>query len=1081
MMSKETIYMGQNEKTDIGAFNRKIEAYNKVILDNQMDEALSMIEELIIENPADDMNYVKKFKLLNYMGLTQKADLHFLKEIGHFERADEDIIANWISVEWVPELLKYVPEEYEKKLKGLCQYAKWGAIGDRKGQIQEISRWIEEIINEVSRDEMFYIIYLIQMKATDETYKLISPIVTKLVTHITKLLKEKRINKQEKIHYKYLEDVFSLFFIRPEQIAMKLMSEDNTDIGELYTREEFRKLGKGNRVKTKDIEESIYNIEKDFFDDVLRHFGLLRSSTISPKIANEIMDFGEKYRCNIPTVNWVNRSFCKMLLMIMYVECALYCQEEEKAIDYLLETKYEVSDAFGLYSYDLIRYGKQIMAFYEAWIKKNSMEIEELLPEIERTQINWLRDLAKKVMMQLTETEHNKEGYHATNVEAMLYQIKDSMSTIKVQELSKAGMADELEKLLKGMPKQEIRIAITGETSAGKSTFLNRLFNTELFFTTQEEATGVPTEIRKGKDITVEVFNHKGEIRSAYQTTDGTWIDRNREEYLEERKELERKREEDYQKRLKKYNSLWNKFLRWCGKKQEEIKREVDELMTPEEFILKHSRVGEEALGWIEKVCVTLPIQNMPNNIVIIDTPGFNANTKRADIAKKVIVESHVGMFVIDARNALKKEEMKVAKFIQSEVSKMIFIVNKVDNIDIDDDLDCDEEDSIEDRIEYMKHKISDELRSQTIEIWPVCSLPKSEVKNESKKYCENIQIIKEVVLEAIQRQRIELVIDQVAKQVETLISQVEQYAEETIIKLTTEVAELEESTYIDPELLRDDILEKGHELYAEEVDNYVTNIQNDISRHLTNANNQFTNWLKQVETKDELREHVKNKASYRIQEAASDIERNRKKELQNLSGKMQVYLHNVFEQLYEKLDISLGDSKKFDGNAAYLNHRGLSVGRFSANELGESISRAQSTASDLLPFFSNDTRKLVGSGIAKVYKFTDKLIGKSLQQLIQETSIQFAEQLNHVEKQICDVYSKDLDQDEQSSYMNKFQDYIEEEIECYEHRIQEKIMEVKNRWIYENKEIILLKKKIYYMQVKMNQVNIWRQNRKSE
>ena len=63
--------------------------------------------------------------------------------------------------------------------------------------------------------------------------------------------------------------------------------------------------------------------------------------------------------------------------------------------------------------------------------------------------------------------------------------------------------------ILRHLEETELRVAIWGETGAGKVALLNSLFNTNMFFAIQEKATGVPIEIRHGEKFAVSVLDHE--------------------------------------------------------------------------------------------------------------------------------------------------------------------------------------------------------------------------------------------------------------------------------------------------------------------------------------------------------------------------------------------------------------------------------------------------------------------------------------------------------------------------------------------------------------------------------------------
>jgi ribosome biogenesis GTPase A len=206
---------------------------------------------------------------------------------------------------------------------------------------------------------------------------------------------------------------------------------------------------------------------------------------------------------------------------------------------------------------------------------------------------------------QLTEIEHIFRRYNIS--EHLLQEIQKEMHII--------ATADD---------HSQLQMAIVGEFSSGKSSFINALLRNRLLSTdVLQGTTSAPTMIRYSEDIRVEVTFKNGE-KQLYQEMIATWIER--------------------------YTSI------------EEYAKTV-KLVT-----IHHPA------NWIEK------------GITIIDTPGTNVLNQRHEEVTADIIEQHAdGAIILIPANMPLAESL--IKFIRSKlgnnITRSLFIVNKIDLLSI--------------------------------------------------------------------------------------------------------------------------------------------------------------------------------------------------------------------------------------------------------------------------------------------------------------------------------------------------------------------------------------------------------------
>lgn len=219
---------------------------------------------------------------------------------------------------------------------------------------------------------------------------------------------------------------------------------------------------------------------------------------------------------------------------------------------------------------------------------------------------------------------------------------------------------------------KEVSVVVGGETSAGKSTFINALLGVEVLHTSQEEATAIPTHIVYGSSWSATVHQKDGTV----------------EVYSEEG---------------------------------------FGDLKKLGEFVRQHSYLGSQDSNLATKLVIEAPISSLGQDVELVDTPGLNAYQERTDKTEDIIEFAHACIFVIDARNALKAGEMRKIIWATEAVGKTIFVVNKVDLIEVDDDLDCDDN-ALEEVLKRVKYELCQALNVAEVNLFAVSSLPGNQV-----------------------------------------------------------------------------------------------------------------------------------------------------------------------------------------------------------------------------------------------------------------------------------------------------------------------------------------------------------------
>ena len=185
-----------------------------------------------------------------------------------------------------------------------------------------------------------------------------------------------------------------------------------------------------------------------------------------------------------------------------------------------------------------------------------------------------------------------------------------------------------------------LRVIVLGETSAGKSALLNRLIGLEILPSGRSETTSVPTHIRVGEQECVRI-RVSGPDRSVL---------------------------------------LDKEFV------------ETPDLKGIRELI--HATVALESTHRKDVARVDIELvsnsSRLTRDIEIVDAPGLNAHDERTTIVVNAVARAHACIFVLDGRNALKAGEFRDMQWTQEAIARTVFVVNKCDLLEDDDELDVD-------------------------------------------------------------------------------------------------------------------------------------------------------------------------------------------------------------------------------------------------------------------------------------------------------------------------------------------------------------------------------------------------------
>ncbi len=611
-------------------------------------------------------------------------------------------------------------------------------------------------------------------------------------------------------------------------------------------------------------------------------FALLRTEGITEKTKQVFNSMRTKEGIDINIV--LSKPQLILETSIYFFSCIEYfilTSQKKLANEYILHYRFKYGEALGSNIHHILKFGKDILDVYEAWANSDIPLLMSAKNFEVFLEIDWLPSLYIKYIQPMIEkhlkrlNENPQQSMHV--VRNSILEITSGFQSLaqsnELLQAKKTKINEYVNQIKNRLHSDELRIAVIGETSAGKTSLLNRMFATDLFYVTQEEATGVPTEIRNGIEADAQVLDRHGNVVIRLNDT--------------------------------------QKFeLNQMIKRTVSNSNDTSLNSQLHAFIKQHTKVDEERSVNVDRVVVTLPIHDLPKNVVIIDTPGFNANQKRSDIALNVINQAHVCIFIIDARNALKSKEMNILRTVREQTGKLFLVLNKMDLIMGDDELDCDDGDSIKQTLDRVNGDLVRFFDSDKFQVCPVTCMPADRVPAEIVEYVNNLSSLKTRVIEHATTNELELITDMAVKESVDLIEEVQTIMYQTNTQKINKTYESIDKLPMDPHIHASFLYEQINDWLFSLEQSYKSKMYAFNLAKIQDAIDTFAAWVSNQTSSDHLTTGAQAKAESILTIAVNEINRNRKQELNKFLTALSKNIGDYFVELYKGYDIKIQVNK---------------------------------------------------------------------------------------------------------------------------------------------------------------------------
>ncbi|MGM0410443.1 MAG: dynamin family protein [Bacillota bacterium] len=548
---------------------------------------------------------------------------------------------------------------------------------------------IINLINEESlflREFLFVILYLLIM--INKKFK-INDFKNIIEKEFRNIISKSKIN-QSKDRVEFIKSISKETL---DNIDIDILNtfELYDDISNLYIFEEYYKVIEKSFQKNRIIDIKKYNKNYYYLDEIHKYLSSLINFFYKKNFNIKIIN--KNYMIYIKEISKYSTILEKPLNFLLQSEINLINKDYKSALK--LIKKFENNNKTSLL--DLrFNYSNKKYQILKAWSYKSIKALEELSKLVSKKHI----DIIDYAINQL----FNEVKYAKIPVNSIikrLADLSDITNNNKIKEIKNS--------ILKYDSINKINVGIVGETSTGKSTFINRFMNTNIFYSTEEEATGIPTIISNANNYLIEIFDKNNDKVLLYFKNDVVikeeykkFIEFNKNENILFHPDID----QTLKKRIKDIN--FDKFL--------------------VEFTKKHS-----SNKLIEKVKIKGPFDNIANKYNFIDTPGLNASDNQEIRTLNMISSCEIVFYLIDGKFPLKKEEIKKLEYISGKVVKIFLLVNKMDLVIKGNPFDSKE--SIEKSLLSRLKKLTNNI--ENIEIIFISS--KINIENKYKNYYNNL------------------------------------------------------------------------------------------------------------------------------------------------------------------------------------------------------------------------------------------------------------------------------------------------------------------------------------------------------
>lgn len=456
----------------------------------------------------------------------------------------------------------------------------------------------------------------------------------------------------------------------------------------------------------------------------------------------------------------------------------------------------------------------------------------------------------------LIDHQFNEMPNEIVDLETTLGDFHQWISRTTLKESSQPILASIAEFNL-ALQDNHLRIVVGGETSAGKSTFINRLLGYSLLVVDRQESTAVPTHISYTDDWGIQI-----DFKDSSSPRCHTWNDPN------------------------------------VG--LEQIQRLVDE----------YGSLANKLSELVERIRITGPIALLSKGIELIDNPGLNAHSLRTAYAQQTLNTAHACLFIMDARNALKAGEMSAIELGDEQLGRTIFILNKADLVQSDNEFDTDDN-PLQSVLDHVTCELGQRSTShRDVEVYAVSSLTRDAYQDVFERLAERLQEIAETGRKSLLLYRAQRIAQEIAE-----LSSRESMKE--VIDCQKRTNDIRRKLPEDPGSLRQFLKDNSLKLWKQNASRLTTQLHDCLNGARATAFQAIAKNSTNTTSIDDLVTFLRNNLDSIIQEQITIVSQARQKALTKLNNLITSDLSEQLGQFYR--DIEFDSDVNLDSLLSHL------------------------------------------------------------------------------------------------------------------------------------------------------------------
>lgn len=346
--------------------------------------------------------------------------------------------------------------------------------------------------------------------------------------------------------------------------------------------------------------------------------------------------------------------------------------------------------------------------------------------------------------------------------------------------------------------------------------------------------------------------------------------------------------------------------LMWSEEKKTYVVKADNQVETGEsslEFLSRYVASESFDVDKIKYLKVGYPSEILKDNIVIVDTPGVSdINEQRVQVTYDFIPRANAVIFLLDATSPLKRTEKEFIDehLIKLGIDRVLFIANKFDNIDEED-----EEEVLEDiqrRLKNSFKKEGNERKIKDLTVIPMSSgmaLKGVTLNDEDLIIKSGLNEVKEKVLKIIKDGSVaEEKIQHYKKRMNNIVQEIERKIENQINLHKADVDDLKKV------LSNIDAMVNEESKKREKIYIFIENEEQNISSMVRKSLNYF-----QSNLKDEINDAIDNYKGLDFKEyAEKQIPSIIKKSISRWVGSYSPYIEKLLEKLKNEVSVGLAN-----------------------------------------------------------------------------------------------------------------------------------------------------------------------------